>query len=57
MRVKNLRIPVLLQITGQKITEGKKQRRLVRMKITEGKKQRRLVRIVDFLRHFEGIRR
>jgi hypothetical protein len=43
MRVKNLRIPVLLQITGQKITEGKK--------------QRRLVRIVDFLRHFEGIRR
>ena len=26
-------------------------------KITEGKKQRRIVRIVDFLRHFEGIRR
>ena len=26
-------------------------------KITEGKKQRRLVRIFDFLRHFEGIRR
>jgi hypothetical protein len=26
-------------------------------KITEGKKQRRLVRIVDFLKHFEGIRR
>ena len=26
-------------------------------KISEGKKQRRLVRIVDFLRHFEGIRR
>ena len=25
-------------------------------KITEGKKQRRLVRIVDFLKHFEGIR-
>ena len=25
--------------------------------ITEGKKQRRLVRIVDFLKHFEGIRR
>ena len=25
--------------------------------ITEGKKQRRLVRIFDFLRHFEGIRR
>ncbi len=26
-------------------------------KITEGKKQRRLVRIFDFLKHFEGIRR
>ena len=26
-------------------------------KITEGKKQRRLVRIVDFLKHFKGIRR
>ena len=25
--------------------------------IMEGKKQRRLVRIVDFLKHFEGIRR
>ncbi|MBO6062583.1 MAG: hypothetical protein J6P62_01270, partial [Bacteroidales bacterium] len=26
-------------------------------KITEGKKQRRLVRIFDFLKHFEGLRR
>lgn len=25
--------------------------------ITEGKKQRKLVRVFDFLRHFEGIRR
>ena len=25
--------------------------------ITEGKKQRKLVRIFDFLRHFEGLRR
>jgi hypothetical protein len=25
--------------------------------ITEGQKQRKLVRIVDFLKHFEGIRR
>lgn len=25
--------------------------------ITEGQKQRKLVRIFDFLRHFEGIRR